>query len=63
MKKLWLLSFLAIPFLVAHSQAPLHAGFEHWTAADLQVVNKTLAAKAARRLASRSFDSSFRLFE
>ncbi len=47
MKKLWLLSFLAIPFLVAHSQAPLHAGFEHWTAADLQVVNKTLAAKAA----------------
>src|SRR5260370_9137429 len=47
MKKVWLLSFPAIPFLVAHSQGALHAGFEHWTAADLQVVNKTLAAKAA----------------
>ncbi len=47
MKKLWLLCLIGIPFLVAQSQAPLPAGFEHWTAADLQVVNKTLAAKAA----------------
>ncbi len=47
MKKLWLLCLIGIPFLVVQSQAPLPAGFEHWTAADLQVVNKTLAAKAA----------------
>src|SRR5258707_13127896 len=47
MKKIWLLCLIAIPFLVAQSQAPLPAGFEHWTTADLQVVNKTLAAKAA----------------
>ena len=47
MKKLWLLCLIWIPFLFAQSQAPLPAGFEHWTAADLQVVNKTLAAKAA----------------
>jgi mannose-6-phosphate isomerase-like protein (cupin superfamily) len=47
MKKPWLLSLIAIPFLPAQSQAPLPAGFEHWTAADLQIVNKSLAAKAA----------------
>jgi mannose-6-phosphate isomerase-like protein (cupin superfamily) len=29
------------------SQAPVPAGFEHWTAADLQTLNKTLATKAA----------------
>src|SRR5258707_14742517 len=47
MKKIWLVCLIAIPFLVAQSQASLPAGFEHWTNADLQVVNKTLAAKAA----------------
>src|SRR5260370_33373166 len=58
MKKLWLLCLIAVPFLVAQSQAPLPAGVEHWTAADLQVVNKTLAAKAAgesHHAASKAF--------
>lgn len=47
MKKLWLLSLMVIPFLAVNSQAPAPAGFEHWTTADLQAVNKTLAEKAA----------------
>jgi mannose-6-phosphate isomerase-like protein (cupin superfamily) len=47
MKKLWLLSLIVIPFLAVQSQAPAPAGFEHWTAADLQALNKTLAEKAA----------------
>jgi mannose-6-phosphate isomerase-like protein (cupin superfamily) len=47
MKKLWMLSLIAMLSLAKQSQAPLPAGFEHWTAADLQIVNKSLAAKAA----------------
>lgn len=47
MKKLLLLSLLVIPFVAVNSQAPAPAGFEHWSAADLQTVNKTLAEKAA----------------
>ena len=47
MKKLWLLSLVVIPFLAVESQAPVPAGFEHWTAADLQILSKTLAPKAA----------------
>jgi len=41
MKKL-LLSLLVIPFLGAQSQAPVPAGFEHWTPADLQTLTKSL---------------------
>jgi len=47
MKKLWLISLLAIPFLAVESQAPAPEGFQHWTAADLQTLNKSLAEKAA----------------
>jgi len=47
MKKLWLLSLLVIPFLGVQSQAPVPAGFEHWTPADLQTLNKTLSTTAA----------------
>jgi len=47
MKKIWLLSLVVIPFLAVESQAPVPAGFEHWTAADLQILSKTLAPKAA----------------
>jgi mannose-6-phosphate isomerase-like protein (cupin superfamily) len=47
MKKLWLLSLMVIPFLAVQSQAPAPAGLEHWTTADLQALNKTLAGKAA----------------
>jgi mannose-6-phosphate isomerase-like protein (cupin superfamily) len=47
MKKFLLLSLMVIPSLAVQSQAPVPAGFEHWTAADLQTVNKTLAEKAA----------------
>jgi mannose-6-phosphate isomerase-like protein (cupin superfamily) len=47
MKKLFLLSLWVIPFFVVNSQAPAPSGVEHWTPADLQTVNKTLAEKAA----------------
>jgi mannose-6-phosphate isomerase-like protein (cupin superfamily) len=47
MKNFLLLSLMVILSLAGQSQAPVPAGFEHWTAADLQTVNKTLAEKAA----------------
>jgi mannose-6-phosphate isomerase-like protein (cupin superfamily) len=47
MKKLLLLPLLWIPFVAVQSQAPVPAGFEHWTPADLQTLNKSLTAKAA----------------
>jgi len=47
MKKLWLVALLAIPFVAVESQAPAPEGFQHWTAADLQTLNKSLAEKAA----------------
>jgi len=47
MKKLILLAVVAVPFLAVQSQAPMPAGFEHWTAADLRTLDKTLAAKSA----------------
>jgi len=47
MKNFLLLSMMVILSLAVQSQAPVPAGFEHWTAADLQTVNKTLAEKAA----------------
>src|SRR5215813_12693005 len=47
MKKLCLIALLAIPVLAVESQAPALEGFEHWTAADLQTLNKSLADKAA----------------
>ena len=47
MKNFLLLPLMVILSLAVQSQAPVPAGFEHWTAADLQTVNKTLAEKAA----------------
>src|SRR5260221_5364064 len=49
MKKIILLTVVAVPFLAVRSQAPAQApaGFEHWTAADLRTLDKTLAAKSA----------------
>jgi mannose-6-phosphate isomerase-like protein (cupin superfamily) len=47
MKKLVLLSLILIPFVAVNSQAPSPTGYEHWTAADLQTLNKSLAEKAA----------------
>jgi mannose-6-phosphate isomerase-like protein (cupin superfamily) len=47
MKNFLLLSLMVLLSLAVQSQAPIPAGFEHWTAADLQTVNKTLAEKAA----------------
>jgi len=47
MKKIILLAVVAVPLLAVRSQAPVPAGFEHWTAADLRTMDKTLAAKSA----------------
>jgi len=47
MKKLLLLCLLVIPFVAVNSQAPMLTGFEHWSAADLQALDKTLGEKAA----------------
>jgi mannose-6-phosphate isomerase-like protein (cupin superfamily) len=47
MKKLFLFSLLVMPFVAVNSQAPLQTGFEHWSVADLQALDKTLAEKAA----------------
>jgi len=42
-----LFSLVVIPFVAVESQAPAPAGFEHWTTADLQGLNKMLGEKAA----------------
>ncbi|HTQ59306.1 MAG TPA: hypothetical protein VMI32_03725 [Candidatus Solibacter sp.] len=47
MKKLWLLSMIAIPFLAVRSQEPAPAGFEDWPSATLQSTASALAAQAA----------------
>jgi len=47
MKKLWLLSLMAIPFLAAQSQDAPPRGFQHWSADALQAANKALTADAA----------------
>ena len=47
MNRLSLLFFLAIPLLALPAEAPLPAGFEHWTSGDLQTLGKSLAANAA----------------
>jgi mannose-6-phosphate isomerase-like protein (cupin superfamily) len=47
MKKLCLLSLMVIPFCGVQSQAPVPAGFEHWTPADLQALKTTLASSAS----------------
>src|SRR5438128_12389901 len=47
MKNFLLLSLMVLLSLAVQSQAPIPAGFEHWTAADLQTVNKTLAERGA----------------
>jgi len=47
MKRLWLLFLVTIPLLATPSEAPLPAGFEHWSAEDLRTSGKSLGAKAA----------------
>jgi mannose-6-phosphate isomerase-like protein (cupin superfamily) len=47
MKKLWLLSLIAIPFLPVRSEEPLPAGFEHWAPASVQTMSRALATEAA----------------
>src|SRR6266850_587782 len=47
MKRLSLLSLIAIPLLVLKSEEPIPAGSEHWTPATLQGATRALAADAA----------------
>jgi mannose-6-phosphate isomerase-like protein (cupin superfamily) len=46
-KKLVLLSLLAIPFLLARSDEPLPEGFAHWPAASISRLAQTLGTEAA----------------
>jgi mannose-6-phosphate isomerase-like protein (cupin superfamily) len=48
MKKLWLLSLIAIPFLAVGSQESVPAGFEHWPIASAQSMAHVLAAEATK---------------
>jgi mannose-6-phosphate isomerase-like protein (cupin superfamily) len=48
MRKLWLLAFLAIPFLMVRSEEPVLAGFEHWPSSSSQTMAQALAADAAK---------------
>jgi mannose-6-phosphate isomerase-like protein (cupin superfamily) len=47
-KKLFLLSFLVMPFLAVNSQSPAPAGFQSWSSSDFQSLGKTLAVSAAK---------------
>jgi len=47
MKRLCLLSLIAVPLLVVRSEEPFPQGFEHWTPATLQRATQALAADAA----------------
>jgi mannose-6-phosphate isomerase-like protein (cupin superfamily) len=47
MKRLSLLSLVAIPFLVVRSEEPGPQGFEHWSPASSQRVAQALATEAA----------------
>jgi len=46
MKRLYLLSLIAIPLLVVKSEEPVPTGFEHWTPTALQRATQALAADA-----------------
>jgi hypothetical protein len=50
MKKLCLLSLIAIPFLAVRSQEPVSAGFEHWAPAPIETMSRALATEAAAAL-------------
>jgi len=47
MKKLWVLSLIAIPFAALAPQETVPPGFEHWGTASLQKVKDALASEAA----------------
>jgi mannose-6-phosphate isomerase-like protein (cupin superfamily) len=47
MKRVCLLSLVAIPLLVVRSEEPIPTGFEHWTPASLQRGAQALSAEAA----------------
>jgi mannose-6-phosphate isomerase-like protein (cupin superfamily) len=47
MKKLSVLTLLAIPFLAVGSQEPVPTGVEHWPPASVQHITQGLAAEAA----------------
>src|SRR5437764_13860324 len=47
MKKVWLLSLLAVPFVLAFSEEPAPQGLEHWTTASVATMSQSLAPQAA----------------
>lgn len=46
MRKLWLLSLLALPLFVAYSDDPTPQGLDHWTSASLASTSQALEAQA-----------------
>jgi mannose-6-phosphate isomerase-like protein (cupin superfamily) len=47
MKKLWLISLMAIPFFAVRSDEPVPAGFEHWSTAAFEGISQALSSQVA----------------
>jgi len=47
MKKLWLISVIAIPFFAVRSAEPVPAGFEHWSPAAFESISQALSGQVA----------------
>jgi mannose-6-phosphate isomerase-like protein (cupin superfamily) len=46
MKKLWLLSLIVVPLMVAGSEDPVPEGFQHWNTGSLKTLGQTLNSEA-----------------
>ena len=47
MKKLWLISVMAIPFFAVRSDEPVPAGFEHWSPGVFENISRALSSQVA----------------
>jgi mannose-6-phosphate isomerase-like protein (cupin superfamily) len=46
MKKLWLLSLIIIPLMVARSEDSVPEGFQHWSTGSLKILGQALSSEA-----------------